>query len=294
MSIEIRPARTYDDCLAAEALQKAVWGLPDVDVVPGHLLITAAKNGGLLLLAFDHAQAGNLESAQGADVGGARPEPAQGSRPVGFVFGFLGLTPTGRLKHCSHMAGVLPAYRDRSVGYRLKLAQREHVLAQGIELITWTFDPLEARNASLNFRKLGAVCRTYLVNLYGEMRDALNVGLPSDRFEVAWWIAGRRVVDRLAGADPSPVDLPDAALPTQGAWPAPPESALAAGQDRLWVPIPADFQALKAADAALAWRWRLFTRRVFQEAFAGGYTVVDFVRRGALGYYLLAREKLSR
>lgn len=293
MSIQIRPARTYGDCLAAEALQKAVWDLPDVDVVPGHLLITAVKNGGLLLLAFDRAQAADLDRVPGVGSGEVRPASAPGDQPVGFVFGFLGLTPEGRTKHCSHMAGVLPAYRDRSIGYRLKLAQRDHVLAQGIELITWTFDPLEARNAALNFRKLGAVCNTYLVNLYGEMRDALNVGLPSDRFQVDWWIASRRVVEHLSDADPLPADIPLADLPASGGWPTPPESALQAGQARLWVPIPADFQALKAADSALALRWRLFTRRAFQEAFAAGYAVVDFVRRGALGYYLLSQEKLS-
>lgn len=293
MSIEIRHARTYEDCLAAEALQKAVWDLPDVDVVPGHLLITAVKNGGLLLLAFDNAQASGTGSVLGAAGSAVQPAAASGGQPVGFVFGFLGMTSEGRVKHCSHMAGVLPAYRDRSIGYRLKLAQRDHVLAQGLELITWTFDPLEARNASLNFRRLGAVCNTYLVNLYGQMRDALNAGLPSDRFQVDWWIASRRVVDRLAGADSAAAAVSPADLPTQGGWPVPPESALQAGQDRLWVPIPADFQALKAADSALALRWRLFTRQAFQEAFAAGYAVVDFVRRGALGYYLLSREKLS-
>ena len=101
------------------------------------------------------------------------------------------------------MAGVHPAYRNRGLGYSLKLAQREHVLAQGIDLITWTFDPLETRNATLNFHKLGAVCNTYLPNLYGDMRDGLNAGLPSDRFQVDWWIASERVAQRLAGQPPS-------------------------------------------------------------------------------------------
>ena len=177
--LPIRPLSTHGEIRAVEQLQREVWDLPDVEVVPLHVLITAAKNGGLLLGAFDD------------------------ERLVGFVFGFPGLTSDGKLKHCSHMAGVHPAYRDRGLGYSLKLAQRDHVLAQGIDLITWTFDPLETRNATLNFHKLGAVCNTYIPNLYGEMRDGLNAGLPSDRFQVDWWIASERVAQRLAGEPPS-------------------------------------------------------------------------------------------
>ena len=202
MSITIRPIETHAEYHALEQLQRDVWTLPDVEVVPLHVLLTAAKNGGLLLGAFD------------------------GERLVGFVFGFPGLTPEGRLKHCSHMAGVHPDYRDRGLGYSLKLAQREHVLAQGIDLITWTFDPLETRNASLNFHKLGAVCNTYIPNLYGEMRDGLNAGLPSDRFQVDWWIASERVAQRLAE--------PPLQLPSASAFRLPPSapSALRAGRRR--------------------------------------------------------------
>ncbi len=162
--ITIRPLTTHNEIFAVEQLQRDAWGVPDIDVVPLHMLITPPRHGGLLLGAFD------------------------GERLAGFVFGFLGLTADGRLKHCSHMAGVHPDYRDHGVGYSLKLAQREHVLAQGLDLITWTFDPLETRNAALNFHKLGAVCNTYIRNLYGAMRAAINAGPPSDRFEVAWWI----------------------------------------------------------------------------------------------------------
>ena len=181
MIIQIRLLSTQEEIRSVEQLQREVWSLPDVEVVPLHVLITAAKNGGLLLGAFDD------------------------ERLVGFVFGFPGLTPEGKLKHCSHMAGVHPAYRDRGLGYSLKLAQREHVLAQGIDLITWTFDPLETRNATLNFHKLGAICNTYLPNLYGEMRDGLNAGLPSDRFQVDWWIASERVAQRLQPPSNSPL-----------------------------------------------------------------------------------------
>lgn len=232
--MEIRPLADHDEYRAVERLQADVWSLPDVEIVPLHVLITAAKNGGLLLGAFD------------------------GARLVGFVFGFPGLTPDGRLKHCSHMAGVHPDYRDQNLGYRLKLAQREHVLVQGIDLITWTFDPLEARNAWLNFGKLGAVCSTYLRNVYGNMRDGLNSGLPSDRLQVDWWIRSERVERRLCDED----DLPSRVS----------ESEI------LRIPIPADFQAVKVSDMTLALRWRMETRHAFEWALVNGLVVVDVIR----------------
>src|SRR5262249_46338815 len=167
-----------------EQLQRAIWGAQDIEIVSFETLMTAHKNGGVMLGAFDHE--------------GGREQM------VGFVFGFLGMTPGGQLKHCSHIAGVLSDYRDRNVGYALKLKQRELVMAQGIELITWTFDPLESRNARFNFHKLGVTCDVYLRNLYGAMRDTLNAGLPSDRFQVDWRIASPRVEARLRGEDDAP------------------------------------------------------------------------------------------
>jgi predicted GNAT superfamily acetyltransferase len=157
-----------------EELQRRVWGMEDLSVVPLHLLLTAQKNGGLVLGAFDE----------------------QGTM-VGFVFGFLGMTDQGQVKHCSHMAGVLPEYQGQQIGYRLKLAQREHVLAQGLDLATWTYDPLEGSNASLNIGKLGVICRTYLRDVYGDTGIQLHLGLPTDRFEVEWWVRSQRVEERL-------------------------------------------------------------------------------------------------
>ncbi len=263
VSIAIRSLTTDAEIRAVEELQRLAWRLPDVEIVPLHVLVTAARNGGLLLGAFD------------------------GERLAGFVFGFLGLTAAGQLKHCSHMAGVHPDYRDRNLGYRLKLAQRAHVLAQGIDLITWTFDPLEARNGWLNFHKLGAVCRTYLRSVYGDMRDGLNAGLPSDRLQVDWWIGSQRVEQRLRGDAPPPSVL--------SAWETAPR---AAGEDRALITIPANFQAIKAADLALAMQWRLATRQQFESAFAQGMAVVDVGREADQCCYLLdagtAQNELQR
>jgi predicted GNAT superfamily acetyltransferase len=263
MTIEIRPLATYAEYMACEALQRAVWG--EFGVVPHHLLLTAQKNGGLLLGAFDAA--------------------APGAPMIGFVFGFLARDARG-LKHASHMAAVLPAYRDARIGERLKWAQREHALAQGLARMTWTFDPLISRNARLNIRKLGAVCGTYLPNLYGPEPEDPAGELPSDRFQVDWWLSSPRVAARLAGghAELSAAELRKAA-PLANPDPLAPAALPAAG--RLLIQIPADIEALKAADMPKARAWRYQVRALAQAAFAAGLTVTDYARDGEVGLYLL-------
>ncbi len=280
MTIAIRPIETQAEYHAVEQLQRDIWGASDIEIVAFETLMTAHKNGGVMLGAFD--------AVDGSD------------RLVGFVFGFVGLTPDGELKHCSHIAGVLEDYRDRQVGYALKLRQREIVLAQGIELITWTFDPLESRNARFNFHKLGVTCNTYLQNWYGEMRDRLNAGLPSDRFQVDWRIGDARVERRLRGegedrrvADLLAAGVPLINPPAEDRLLRPPESALPIEGERLLIQIPADFQSLKAADRDLALAWRLHTRALFEEAFAKGYVAVDLLVEDGRSFYSL-QENVSR
>lgn len=265
----------------AEQLQRDVWNLEDVEVVPDHLLITAQKNGGVLLGAFDVASG------------------EEGGRLVGFVFGFVGLASNGQVKHCSHIAGVAPAYQSQNVGYRLKLAQREHVLNQGMDLATWTFDPLESRNARLNFRKLGVICRTYLRNLYGDMRDQLNVGLFSDRFQVEWHVASAHVADRLrddwvgdslSALETEGVLILNRAFPGDDGLLHPATRTLPIEGDRILIQIPARFQAVKAADFELARAWRSHTRTLFEETFAAGYAVVDLLFEQGQSYYLLRKD----
>lgn len=280
MKLEIRPIQKHEEYRAVERLQREVWGLEEVEIVPDHLLLTAQKNGGLVLGAFQVSEEGGSEQL------------------IGFVFGFVGLLPTGQTKHCSHMAGVASAFQNQRLGYRLKLAQREHVLAQGIELITWTFDPLESRNASLNFRKLGATCQTYLPDLYGPMRDALNVALPSDRLQVDWHITSAHVVDRLEGcyAKPSLSMLQAAGVPLVKGPQAggPPEITLPIEGDHLLIQIPADFQALKTASMELAQAWRFHTRALFEAAFAKGYVVTDLLFEDGQSCYLLKKDWTPR
>ena len=284
MSIEIAVIWTPEGCRAVEELQRDVWGLDPVETVPSHVLTTAQRNGGLVVGAFEE-------------------QPDGRSRLVGFVFGFVGLTSGGKLKHCSHMLGVAPGYQGQGIGYRLKLAQRERVLDRRIDLITWTFDPLESRNANLNFRKLGATCSTYLRDFYGDMRDDLNAGLPSDRFQVAWHIASERVARRLQRETPLPVQEPESWSSTwlsegtpilnrfsPGERPQPPQSVLPFQGDRVLIQIPVHFQGVRSLDIGLARAWREHSRTLFEDAFQAGYTVVDFLFDEGRGYYVLAGD----
>jgi predicted GNAT superfamily acetyltransferase len=280
------------DLMLIEDLQRQVWPGSETDVVPAHLMLTAVHHGGLLVAAFPEAG----ESAS-----------ASASEPLGFVFGFPGfyLTADGpRLMHCSHMLGVLPQYRGLGLGFALKRAQWQMVRRQGIDLISWTYDPLLSVNAQLNIARLGAVSNTYLPDFYGSMRDELNAGLPSDRFQVDWWVHSRRVNRRL-GKRPrgplhfdqllaaqvpivNPVNMDDQDLPHPSQPIALPEGQSSA---LLMVEIPADFSLVKQINPSLAAEWRSHTRDIFQNLFDLGYLVTDFVHdheEPERSYYILS------
>lgn len=278
MTLVYRHITTHDEYRALEELQRQIWGSDERDIVPTHLALTAGKNGGLAYAAFDTTLSPPHDM-------------------IGFVFGFLGFTSDRRLKHCSHMLGVLPAYRDRRIGAELKRRQRDFVLAQGVDLMTWTYDPLESRNARLNIANLGAVCRTYMPNLYGDMNDGLNAGLPSDRFEVEWHLNSAHVIARLADSTRQPalaellnqgvMILNPAARTTEhdpAAFCQPPDGA------RVLIRFPANFQALKTAQPTAALPWRMQVRQLCETCFAAGYTVVDVLTKGAHSYYLLQQN----
>ncbi len=262
----IRHLETIEDCKAAEEVQRRAWGLSDLDIAPVHIVLTIHKSGGLALGAFDE-QIGAL---------------------LGFLLGFYGRSEDGRWKHCSHMMGVLPEARDRGIGQALKLEQRRLILAEGLDLITWTFDPLEARNATLNFTKLGVVSNHYIRNIYGDTLGELNAGLPTDRLSVDWWIRSPRVQERADPNQRAATQQASSHLLAQAApilnitrradgLPVPEEYDLTSHQPILALEIPSDFQALKAADSALALRWRLATQAVFEHYFKAGYTATECV-----------------
>ncbi len=265
-SFTIRHLESVEDYKAAEDVQRRAWGLSDLDIAPVHILLTIHKSGGLVLGAFDE----------------------QTDTLLGFLLGFYGRSEDGSWKHCSHQMGVLPEARDRGIGQALKLEQRQIILAEGLDLITWTFDPLEARNATLNFTKLGVVSHTYIRNIYGDTLGELNAGLPTDRLSVDWWIRSERVQARLDPAQSAAVqqaarDLLAQATPVlevtrrDDGLLVPESYDLTAQQPTLALEIPGDFQALKAADSDLAMRWRLATQAIFEHYFEAGYTATECV-----------------
>ena len=246
--VDIRLVRTHDEFAACEAMSRDIWGAAERNVVPRELLLTIQHNGGLVHGAF--LPAGQL---------------------VGFCFAFLGRRD-GQLRFCSHQLGVLEAFRGSGIGIALKQAQRYDALRLGVDLVTWTFDPLEARNAYINLHRLGCIARLYDRDHYGAMEDELNRGLPSDRFEAEWWLrrakplpAGDPVVMLRVGADGEPVR----------------EQLDMSRGTTVLISVPPDFQAVKRASIELALRWRMESRAAFEAALTAGLIVVDFRRDGA-------------
>jgi len=167
--IVIRKCDRFEQLQACVGLQREIWAEADLEVEPVTAFVVAAMTGGQVLGAFEK---GNL---------------------VGFTLAVVGIRNGAAYFH-SHMTGVAAAYRDRGIGRRLKLFQRDDAMARGIRLIEWTFDPLETRNAHFNLNCLGAICRRYLPNLYGVTTSPLHRGLPTDRLVAEWQLDSPRVV----------------------------------------------------------------------------------------------------
>ena len=198
--------------------------------------------------------------------------------------------------HWSHLLGVHPDYRGAGLGRDLKLAQRERVLALGLDLIEWTYDPLQALNAHLNIVTLGAVIEEYEENVYGESTSPLHGGLPTDRFVCQWWIRRPHVERRLRRVgEIAVVSHEVAAAPVvnqtvvDGGWLDCGRADLTRTEPRIAVDIPVDFTGMLAADLARARRWRFHVREIFTRYFQAGYRVVDFAlhREHHRGRYLL-------
>lgn len=228
--VEIRAVRTMQEFLTVEELQQTVWNVVDRELVPALHLIPSCAVGAILLGAFD------------------------GDRMIGFVFGFPGFEGDERIIH-SDMLAVLPEYRGTGIGQRLKLAQRDAALERGVRRITWTFDPLQSRNAHLNFNRLGVTAERYLRDFYGETTSPLHRGIVTDRLWVSWdleWSAGDR-----------------------------------ARTPSVRIEIPPDITTLSIGEAV---RWRDKTRCEFEEAFAKGFIVTGFERGDQVSSYVLTRR----
>ncbi len=262
----IRDLRTIPEFRAVMALENEIWGSEEPeDAVGIPFFAVTVKRGGILLGAYD------------AD------------RLAGFVYSFPGLKG-GRALQWSHMLGVAAPYRGTGLGRRLKLEQRRRSLAMGLDLMEWTYDPLQDLNAFLNVERLGAIVEEYHQNVYGESTSVLHRGTPTDRF-IAQWRLGCARVRRLAGERADPPPAPTPAVPPTGVLEAtvsrgrlePARVALGSTDPEIEVVVPGGFSEMLQYEAGLALAWRLATREVFTHYLARGYVVVAFTRDPAGG-----------
>jgi predicted GNAT superfamily acetyltransferase len=222
----------------AVELQRRIWRFADLELLPVRLFVVADKVGGHVFGAFD------------------------GDRMVGFCIAIVGVKPGGKTYLHSHMLGVEPEYRDRGVGRCLKLAQRADALERGIELVEWTFDPLELKNAFFNMERLGAIVRRYVENQYGTTSSPLHGGLPTDRCTAEWWLATPRAEAILAG-----------------------RSLERNVTESISVPV--EVERIRREDPHEARQIQKSVAEQFQRLFQRGLAVVGFERSQTHGIYLL-------
>jgi predicted GNAT superfamily acetyltransferase len=237
--LPVRVLETPEEFEACVALQSRTWGFDDRDLVPRRMFVVARKIGGAVLGAYD------------------------GARLAGFALALPAHRPGQTYWH-SHMLAVEAAYRNQGLGRRLKLAQRERALALGFDLIEWTFDPLEIKNAYFNLETLGAIARHYHPNLYGATTSALQAGLPTDRLTAEWRLRSPRVAALAAGAPP------------------PPQPRTAAE-----IAVPGEIAAWKQAHDPRAAELQARNRAAFERHFAAGMIAFGAERRADGGAFLL-------
>ena len=241
-SIVIRLCHDLEEMRACVALQKEVWNFSDADLIPLRMFVVAEKIGGQIIAAFD------------------------GREAVGFGLSIPGYRDSRSYLH-SHMLAVRQNYRNAGVGRRIKLFQREDALSRDFELIEWTFDPLEIKNAYLNIERLGAIARRYNINQYGITSSPLQGGLPTDRLVAEWWLKSKRVESILQGREAPFEPVKSISIPAQVyEWKAKPTTRQKAKeiQDR--------------------------NRDEFLQAFAGGLAVLGYERDDhGNGKFLLGR-----
>jgi predicted GNAT superfamily acetyltransferase len=255
--VRIRPARSRADFEACVELQRAVWQLSDLEITSAIQMIATTHAGGLVQLA---------ERGDG--------------RIVGFAHAFPALR--GGIPHLhSDMLAVLPEEQKHGVGVKLKWAQREEALARGVTLITWTYDPLQARNANLNLRRLGAIAPEFQPDFYGITTSSLHHGLPTDRLIVRWDLNAPRVRERAAQGEP-PRTVPPPSFPRindvkwQAGWPVSSDPRTDLTEAALLLEVPPDWDVLCRAAPRVAEQWHGKVRAAFLAYLSRGYVAADF------------------
>ena len=293
-TVTYRDLTTLDDYAQVVELERRIWGVGYGDVVPVPILAVSVLRGGILLGAFTR------ETEREASAFAEATADKSAEQMVGFVYSLPGIKH-GKTTQWSHMLGVLAEHRNDGTGRQLKLLQRERTLAMGLELIEWTYDPMQALNAHLNFAKLGVIVEEYEENVYGTSSSPLHKGNPTDRFVAEWWIAKPHVERRLQGGGAALTlrtdeiaDAPVANRATpEGDWHTCDDVNLAVDARRVRVEIPMHFTEMLSGAPEKAMEWRLATREIFRAYFSRGYRAVDFFldRANSKGSYLLARRE---
>lgn len=268
---EIRPCRTIEEYRQCVALQEETWGHGYTEIVPVATLKVGQMLGGVCAGAW--APDGSL---------------------AGFVFGLTGMRE-GEIVHWSDTLAVRRGVRDSGLGTRLKAYQRGVMLERGITKMSWTFDPLQSRNAYLNFAKLGIVVREYVQDMYGVTDSPLHRGIGTDRFIALWRLNSERVVRRMAGEERGPGtdalrdcrEVLGASAPGGATSVHPGSVQLGAEDPVVSVAIPAHVSAVMVGSLELAVAWREATRTVLTHYMERGYEVRELVRREHVSHYLL-------
>lgn len=238
--VVVRPLEGPNEMNVCLDLQRRIWRYSETDVVPDRMFTVAKESGGQVLAAFVQDEA------------------------IGFALAYVGLRQSTVYLH-SHMVGVVPEYQNQGIGRVLKLAQRTDAIERGINLIEWTFDPLELKNARFNLSRLGAIARRYIANCYGQTSSPLHAGLPTDRLVAEWWLTSDRVNYLLDGKE----------------YTAEPNVAR--------ISVPGNVRELRKRDIAAAKEVQNRFREQFKKQIADGFAAVGFELDEQQGSYLLER-----
>lgn len=265
----IEPFSSLEEYEACARFQEEVWGEGFKERVSPAILMVANRIGGLAAGAFDEE-----------------------GRLMGFVFGLTGVED-GTLVHWSDMLAVRADLRDQGLGTILKAYQRSVLLERRVERMYWTFDPLQSRNAYVNFAKLGILSREYVPDMYGDTGSPLHRGIGTDRLVARWEMASVRVAGRLEGREVLPGVGQVEALPrvvpaeVRGAFPLPGDPVLKGWDGPVLVSIPRDIDGMMAESMELAVQWRQATRVAFLHGLSLGYEIAELIPDGPLSHYLL-------